>query len=195
MDAPDVQVVAQEAPEQPEPEPVVVEAQEPPEVPAPTARKTADRVLQIGTRFLSRFAFPPAQAVPAPQAQPAMVVPPVAQPQLAVQTAEDRPVVKECPAVNRASFWQLPAFWHFLSLVTTYAVCLIVACLLYQAADSLATSVSRGMDLLMQACLPPPPVVPEAPEAHLGQVIQGDYYPVSTLDNLKPYTGAELEPW
>jgi hypothetical protein len=98
---------------------------------------------------------------------------PVAPPQPAIAKSRARRGAQAAPAtpderVVAPAFWNLDAFWTFLAALLKYAFYAALAWTLFQGAASATASVSHGLALLRQACLPSTPAkaqpIPRVPE-------------------------------
>jgi hypothetical protein len=98
---------------------------------------------------------------------------PVAPPQPAIAKSRARRGAQAAPEPPAdpepvVAFWNIPAFWTFLAALLKYAFYAALAWTLFQGAASATASVSHGLALLRQACLPSTPAkaqpIPRVPE-------------------------------
>lgn len=160
--------------QEPASEPVVAEARDAQVVPAkpeaPVGQGETSAPPQVW-----RFSLP-ALEVWRRCSQPVAPIQPVAPPQPAIAKSRARrgaQAAREPPADPEpvVAFWNIPAFWTFLAALLKYAFYAALAWVLFQGAASATASVSHGMALLRQACLPSTPAkaqpIPRVPEPGL----------------------------
>jgi hypothetical protein len=155
--------------QEPASEPVVAEARDAQVVPA----KPEAPVGQVETSAPAQvwqFSLPAWRRFSQPVAPIQPVAPPAAPKSRARRGAQAAPATPDERVVAPA-FWNLDAFWTFLAALLKYAFYAALAWTLFQGAASATASVSHGLALLRQACLPSTPAraqpIPRVPEPGL----------------------------